>query len=209
MLAAVIAIAGASQAMADGPDVIVAGSFPGAAVLVIDGGAPTTVRVGRVARGVKVLAVDGDAVTFEIAGQRQTLRAGERVANLATSSGSGSLVLHADSGGHFRTGGQINGARVEFLLDTGATFVSMGRSDAQRAGIDYAAGRRAVAQTANGNTGIWLVKVDQLNLGSLTLHNVDAAVHDDNLPVVLLGMSALSRFELRNEGQRMFLRQRY
>ncbi|MCB1889220.1 MAG: TIGR02281 family clan AA aspartic protease [Rhodocyclaceae bacterium] len=195
---------------ADDVDVIVAGAFPGAALLLIDGGAPRTVRVGqRSPEGVKVLAVRGDSVSFEVGGRRETLRVGERAANLATPEGQGPMTLMADTGGHFRADGHINGARVQFLVDTGATFVSIGRSDARRAGIDYASGRRAVAQTANGRTGIWLVKIDQLRLGPTTLHNVDAAVHDADLPVALLGMSALSRFELRNEGDRLTLRRRY
>ncbi len=194
----------------DDPDVVVAGTFPGAALLLINGGQPKLVRVGqRTPEGVKVVAVEGDAVTFEVGGARETLRAGERAANVATPAAQGPMILQADSGGHFRTDGHINGARVQFLVDTGATFVSIGRSDARRAGIDYSAGRRAVAQTANGRTGIWLVKIAQLRLGSATLHNVDAAVHDSDLPMALLGMSALSRFELRNEGDRMTLRRRY
>lgn len=209
LAATALALWGA-QSFAEDPDVVVAGTFPGAALLVIDGAAPISVRVGQRSReGVKVLAVDGDVVTFEVNGVRETARIGERVARMASSGGSGPLVLTADKGGHFRVDGRINGARVDFLVDTGATLVSIGRSDARRAGIDYLSGQRAMAQTANGTTAIWLVNVDSLRLGSATLHNVQAAVHEHDLPVALLGMSALSRFDLRNDGQRLLLRRRY
>ncbi len=201
---------GATAAFAEGPDVVVAGTFPGKALLMINGGPPQAVAVGRsTPEGVRVLAVEGDAVTFEIAGRRQTLRPGDRVARTAAAGDGDEVVLSADAGGHFRTGGRINGARVEFLVDTGATLVSIGASDARRAGIELRAGRRALAQTANGSTPIWLVKVDSLQLGELTLHNVDAAVHQHDLPATLLGMSALGRFELRHEGRQLRLRKRF
>jgi len=203
-------VVGASPAAAEVPDVVVAGTFPGKALLMIDGGPPRTVAVGkRTLEGVRVLAVEGDAVTFEVDGQRQTLRPGDRVARTAAGRGGGEVVLSADQGGHFRTEGRINGARVEFLVDTGATLVSIGAADARRAGIDLGSGRRAIAETANGRTPIWLVKVDALQIGELTLHNVDAAVHQHDLPATLLGMSALGRFELRHEGQQLRLRKRF
>lgn len=190
---------------------VVAGSFPGKALLVIDGGTPRAVRVGSTTpEGVKVIAVEGGAVTFTIGtGPRQTLRPGERVARLETAGSGGELALVADSGGHFRTAGQVNGARIDFLVDTGATLVSLGRSDARRAGVDYAEGQRAVSQTANGATAIWLVKLDSLKIGGMVLRNVDAAVHEHDLPFALLGMSALGRMELRNDGQKLIMRRRY
>ncbi|MCB1897417.1 MAG: TIGR02281 family clan AA aspartic protease [Zoogloeaceae bacterium] len=195
---------------AQAPDVVVAGTFPGKALLMIDGGAPRAVAVGqRTAEGVRVIAVEGDMVTFEVGGQRQSLRTGDRVAHVASGETGGELVLSADSGGHFRTQGRINGASVEFLVDTGATLVSIGRSDAMRAGIGHADGRRAVAQTANGSTSIRLVTVDALKIGGVTLHNVQAAVHEHDLPVSLLGMSALARFDLRHDGTRLHMRKRY
>ena len=192
-------------------DVVVAGSFPGKALLIINGGAPRAVAIGRsTPEGVKVLSIDGDAVTFSVGnGPRQTLRPGERVARVAASRGGGELILPADRGGHFRTAGSINGTRVNFLVDTGATLVSMGRSDARRAGIDYTAGNRSMAQTANGITAIWLVRINTLKIGDIVLHNVEAAVHDHDLPVTLLGMSALGRMELRNDGRRLIMRRRY
>ncbi|MCB1916813.1 MAG: TIGR02281 family clan AA aspartic protease [Rhodocyclaceae bacterium] len=199
-----------SSAAAQAPDVVVAGTFPGKALLIIDGAAPRAVAVGkRTAEGVKVISVEGDLVTFEVGGQRQTLRPGDRVAHVSGAGSGGEVVLSADSGGHFRTRGQINGARVEFLVDTGATLVSIGRSDAMRAGIAQVGGRRALAQTANGTTPIRVVKVDSLRIGDVTLHNVEAAVHEHDLPIALLGMSALGRMDLRHEGTRLHMRKRY
>lgn len=192
------------------PDVVVAGVFPGKALLIIDGGPPRAVAVGtRTAEGVRVVAIDGDAVTYEVEGERRSLRPGERVARVASARGSAELVLAADARGHFRTAGLVNGARVEFLIDTGATLVSLGMSDARRAGIDFTRGQRALAQTANGVTPIWRVRVDALRIGDVVLHNVEAAIHEHDLPAALLGMSVLGRFDVRHEGQRMVMRRRY
>lgn len=192
------------------PDVVVAGTFPGKALLVIDGAAPRAYGVGeRTPQGVRIIAVEGNAVTFELGGEQQTLRPGERVARLGGGAGRSELVLAADARGHFRTRGQVNGASVEFLVDTGATLVSLDANDARRAGVDFTRGRRALAQTANGTTPIWLVRLDSVRVGGVVLHNVDAAVHEVDLPVALLGMSALGRFELRHDGQRLIMRRRY
>ena len=66
-------------ALAQGPDVVVAGTFPGKALLIIDGVPPRAVAVGQRTAGVRVVSVEGDLVTFEIDGQRQSLRPGDRV----------------------------------------------------------------------------------------------------------------------------------
>ena len=59
-------------------DVGLVGVFPGkAAVLVIDGGAPTAVRIGRTKHGVTVLSADESQAMIEIEGKRRTLRLGQ------------------------------------------------------------------------------------------------------------------------------------
>ena len=130
----------------------------------------------------------------------------------APSAGSGSqtVTLSADGGGHFVTTGQINGRSVRFLVDTGATFISFSSSEAKRLGIDYLNGQRASVSTANGVVRSYKVKLDEVRLGNVTLNNVDGMVHaDDSLPVVLLGMSFLNRMEMKNEGGTMTLKKRF
>ncbi|QID18229.1 TIGR02281 family clan AA aspartic protease [Nitrogeniibacter mangrovi] len=209
---AAVGVVGALLAtMAGATEVAVSGLFPGKALLVIDGGRPTLVAPGRTVAGVRVVAIHGEQVVVDVDGQRKALRLGERVVNRGGGAAPGSVVnLHADGRGHFVTIGTINGSTMRFIVDTGASFVSLGRADAERAGIDYRKhGRPSAAQTANGIVRTWIVKLNTVKVGDVTLHNVDAAVHDTDLPVALLGMSFLNRMEMQREGDTLTLRRRY
>lgn len=191
-------------------EVVLAGVFPGKAVLMIDGGPPRAVSVGESHAGVRVLAVEGERVTFEVDGRRTSLRVGEQVARHGNDSANGrSLAVSADSRGHFFLDGQVNRAGVRFLVDTGASLVSLSRRDAQRAGLDYRTGRSVRTQTANGAALVWLVRIDELRIGALVLRGVEAAVHERDLPFALLGMSALNRMEISRESTVLTLKQRY
>ena len=207
LLCAVLIAPGLAQAT----EVAVAGLFPGKAVLVIDGGRPTTVSVGQRTRGgVKVVSVQGEQVVVEIDGARETLRLGQRVVKSAATTEAPTVNLTADSRGHFLASGSINGAPMRFLIDTGASMVALSRSDAERARIDYLKhGRPSMSQTANGLVRTWIVKLAEINLAGVSLHQVDAAVHDSELPVALLGMSVLNRMEMQRAGESLTLRKRY
>ena len=99
-------------------------------------------------------------------------------------------MLTADGQGHFLTIGTINGITVRFLVDTGASLISMSGSDAKRLGLNYTAGQKGAVSTANGIVPAYRVKLDEVRIGDITLNNVDGVVHAGNaLPVVLLGMS--------------------
>lgn len=199
----------AAQALA--ASVAVAGVFPGKALLVIDGGAPTFVAVGQTtAGGVRVLGIEGDAVTVEFDGKRRVMRMGQSVVSQgADASQSQEVRLAADARGHFLVQGAVNGTSVRFLLDTGATMVSLGAADAGRIGIDWRKGLPGMTQTANGRMRAWKVRLDSVRVGDITLHGVDGLVHEGDMPVALLGMSFLSRTEMRNEGSTMILKKRY
>lgn len=193
-----------------GADVGLAGLFPGKALLTINGGAPRIVPVGNTtAEGVKVLAIDGDTATLEVDGKKRVLRVGQNVAAQPSGSGPASVVLTADARGHFVSTGSINGTTVRFLVDTGASMVSIGAGDAMRIGIDPSKGERGIANTANGQTVVSRVKLNSVRLGDITLNNVDALVHQHDLPVTLLGMSFLNRMEMQRNGDTMTLIKRY
>jgi aspartyl protease family protein len=96
------------------------------------------------------------------------------------------------------------------LVDTGATLISMNQSEARRLGINYLKGQKGYSQTASGIAGVYRVKLDTVKLGDIVLNNVDAAVHEgDGPPIVLLGMSFLSRVEMKREGERLVLTKRF
>jgi aspartyl protease family protein len=196
---------------AEATDVNVVGVFPGKAVLVINGGAPRTLAVGaKSPEGVKLLGVEGDNATLEIDGKRHRLAMGQ---GFGSGEGGGSrsetTTLTADGRGHFVTMGSINGVPVRFLVDTGATLVSIGAADAVRAGVEYRKGEPGMTMTANGPTQVWRIKLNAVRVGETTLNNVEAAVHAIDLPVALLGMSFLNRMEMNREGSTMTLRKRF
>ena len=106
--------------------------------------------------------------------------------------------------------GQVNGAHVRFLVDTGATLVTLSASEAKRLGIDYRRGQQAVSQTANGRVLVYRVRLDSVTVGGMTIRDVDAVVNDaPGMEVSLLGMSFLNRTEMRREGANLTLTKRY
>ncbi len=192
-------------------EVSVVALFPDKAVLIVDKGKPRTLRAGETYAGVKLISSSSEEAVVSIAGKRQRLRIGDGIySTLSVPNERASVVLVPDRNGHFITLGSINGASVRFLVDTGATMVSMNLDDARRAGINYLAGERGYSQTANGVAPIYRVKLAKVSLGDITLQNIDGVVHEGSaLPVVLLGMSFLGRLEMRQQGDSLTLTKRY
>jgi aspartyl protease family protein len=190
-------------------DVKVVGLFPSRAVVQIDGGPLQTLSIGqRTAEGVVLVSVEPDGATFEIDGRRTAL--GLSHARMKPGSGPASVKVTADERGHFRTMGQINGIAVQFAVDTGATFIALPANEARRIGLDYLNGQKVAMNTANGIARAYLIKLDTVRVGDITVNSVEAVVMDSEGPAVaLLGMSFLSRMDIRHEGEIMTLTQRY
>lgn len=193
-------------------DVNVIGLFPGKAVVLVNGGKPRTLKIGDATpEGVRLVSVETEAAVLEVDGKRRTLGMGQSISVAAPAAdGRAEATLSADSRGHFMTTGQINGQSVQFLVDTGASMISLNANEARRIGVNYLKGERGYASTANGVAPVYKVKLDSVRVGSISVTNVDALVHDgNNLPLVLLGMSFLNRVEMRRDGQTMTLIKRF
>ena len=205
-----VAMACLATPLALAVDVGLAGLFPGKTLLTINGGPPRIVALGVTTQeGVKVISIAGDTATLEFDGQKRVLRVGQNVASQSSGGGQVSAVLTADNAGHYLTTGTVNGSPIRFLVDTGASLISLGASDARRLGIDASKGKRGMTQTANGQSEIFLVKLDTVKVGDIVLNNVDAAVMQQDMPFALLGMSFLNRMEIQQGGQTMTLKKRY
>jgi aspartyl protease family protein len=193
-------------------EVGVVGLFPGKVVLTIDGGNPRTLSIGvRTPEGIKLLAIEGDNAVLEIDGKRHRIGIGQQVYSSGSVAGGGAqaVTLNANVNGQFLTMGSVNGVGVRFMVDTGATFVSLGASDARRAGIDVGSGEPGMSMTANGAIRIWRVRLNSIRVGDVTMTGVDAAVQESDMPIALLGMSFLNRMEMQRSGDTMTLRKRY
>ena len=185
----------------------------GKALLIVDGAAPKTVAAGEMHKGVKVLSTSGDEAVVEIAGKRHTLRVGEAPASVGGDGGapprSSRIVMNAESGGHFFSAGAINGQSVRFMVDTGATSVSIGVPEAERIGLNYKTGALDRSSTANGVVTSWKMKLSSVRVGDVEIYDVDASVIPAALPFVLLGNSFLGRFQMKRENDQMVLERRY
>jgi aspartyl protease family protein len=121
----------------------------------------------------------------------------------AYSGGPRSVVIERDARGHFAIEGVIDGRRVDFMVDTGASVIALTERDAARLGYHPAA-RDWVgkAQTANGTVRTAPVKLDMVEVGGVIVRDVQAIVMpEEALSENLLGLSFLSRlrrFEYRD-----------
>jgi aspartyl protease family protein len=208
---AITLAAALAHSPAEAQTVSMSGSLGDKALLVIDG-KPRTVAAGATVQGVKLVSVSGGSAVVEVGGARVNLQLGGAQVNLgsAPSDGGGSqIVISAGSGGHFLTAGSINGVSVNFLVDTGATFVSMDAAEAQRIGIDLRKGEAMMSNTANGPMAAYRVKLASVRVGDVVLYDVDALVGQQAMGFVLLGNSFLTRFQMKRDNDVMTLTKRF
>lgn len=184
--------------------------FKDKAIVVVDG-ARRVLKVGETSpEGVRLVATDTkeETATIVLDGKTQVLRLG--VVAAATVGGKGLVTLYAAGGAHFFADGYLNDAPVKFLVDTGATIIAINSHIATRAGIDYQrTGKPEIVSTASGMARSYVVKIAKVQVGEITLHNVDASVIEGNYPLQpLLGMSFLGQLDMQRQGDRLELRQR-
>ncbi len=114
------------------------------------------------------------------------------------------LVLERSRGGHFVATGRINGEPVEFLVDTGATYVSLPREMAERLGLETTGS--AWFNTANGRVRGGLTTLDEVSLGGYVARDVRGSISSGlEGDTALLGMSFLNHFDIRIRDARMVL----
>ena len=108
-----------------------------------------------------------------------------------------SLILSGDRNGHFQVDATVDGRRIDFVVDTGASLVILRETDAARVGIrpmpvDYS----ATVSTANGKIKAAPAKLRRIVVGDIAVHDVAALVlPDEMLSQNLLGVSFLSRLK--------------
>jgi aspartyl protease family protein len=180
-----------------------------AAVFAIDGGEPKALKVGQKWRGFTLISVERGQAMVEIDGKQRVLKIGQHHRSGIASSSRPRITLAADRSGMFFAEGAVNGLPMRFMVDTGATFVSMSAREATRLGIDFQKGRRVLMQTANGQVVSYLVRLDRVKVGDIEFTGVEGVVGDQDMPYALLGMSFLNRLEMQREGGSMTLIQRF
>jgi len=102
--------------------------------------------------------------------------------------------------------GKINQQSVIFLLDTGATDVSIPQHIAENLNLPRYNSYQVA--TANGNTQVYRSTIQELNIGDIALYNVEANINPSfKSNEILLGMSALKQLELHQSGRTLILRE--
>lgn len=119
------------------------------------------------------------------------------------SSGRRSVSIPRDSRGHFQVDGRVDGRRVEFMVDTGASVIALTAREARRLGISPSRSDYTVTvRTANGDARAAPVRLSMVDIGGLVVRDVQALVAtDEALSENLLGLSYLTklkRFEYAN-----------
>jgi aspartyl protease family protein len=192
--------------------VSMAGSIGDSKALLMINGAPHTLAVGSTVKGVTLKRVMQGQAEVEIGGKALMVAIGGAPASVGAGGGGGAtgreILIAAGPGGHFVTSGQINGKPVQFMVDTGATTVAMGRQEAERLGIDWKTGQRGVSHTAAGMVVAYGVSLTSVRISDVEVFGVNAMVLPAEMPVILLGNSFLSRFSMRRDANVMKLEKR-
>ena len=116
------------------------------------------------------------------------------------------VVLQRNRQGHYITDGQINGQRVVFMLDTGATGVAVPEHLAQR--LNLKRGQRIELHTANGRATGYMTSIENIGVSDIELDDIRAVINpNDKTDMILLGMSFLKEIEFTQRGDVLILRQ--
>jgi aspartyl protease family protein len=126
--------------------------------------------------------------------------------NASSTNGINQLILERNYQHHYLTGGTINGTSVTFLVDTGATTVSVPAHLAPRLGLKP--GAVQMSSTANGMVETRATTIDELKMGTITLYDVRASINPGmQADEILLGMSALKNIEFTHKEGVLTLKQ--
>ena len=109
--------------------------------------------------------------------------------------------------GDFYVTAMVNGTKLRFVIDTGASTIVLTERDARRAGFDLAGlSYIGTASTANGMVSTAPVRIATFDLAGVVDNNVAASVNGGDMDTSLLGMSYLSEFQMVVSRDRLLLK---
>ncbi|MGD8483951.1 MAG: retropepsin-like aspartic protease [Thioalkalispiraceae bacterium] len=159
--------------------------------------------------GVKLIRASSEQAVLEYNGKQQTFSLGSHVSSSFPEVTRNEAMIWRQKG-MYMSPGFINGQPVDFMVDTGASWIAMSSDQARQLGIDYSdQGEKGWASTANGVTPLYKITLDRVRVGDIELRHVEASVLENSNPrYILLGNSFLNRVEMSREGQMMLLREK-
>lgn len=189
----------------------VLGLFKDTAIVKLDG-KQRVLKKGKVSpEGVLLISANSREAVLEINGRRESYTLGTHIGgSFRKPEATVSSTIAPDANGMYWVNGSINGFQVQFVVDTGATLISMNRHQAKRIGLNYRMeGRESLANTASGESRIYIMNLDRVRVGDIELQDVKGAVHDSDFPrVILLGNTFLNRVNMKREGRILTLESR-
>lgn len=168
------------------------------------------VKKGETFEGVLLQSASGRGAVVVIDGKPVKLGLNQSIAGNFKKRERGSLKIYPDSVGMYFVDGSINGQKTRFLVDTGATFVTLSGKKANQLNIDFRKGVPNTVQTAAAMVQAWVVKLDSVSVGGIRVRNVDATVIAGAQPSdVLLGNSFLEHTQMQKAGAVLELKKRF
>ena len=168
------------------------------------------VSAGETFEGVLLQSATGRGAVVVINGETMKLDLNQSIAGNFKKPERSNLKIFPDARGMYFVKGTINNTSTGFLVDTGATNVTMSGSKARALGIDYKKGKRSRAQTAAAVVPVWQVTLNSVGIGGIRLNNVAATVIEGDKPSeVLLGNSFLRHTDIQQTSSVLIIRERY
>ena len=128
-----------------------------------------------------------------------------QVMSATSPDGQPQVELERNRFGHYVATGLINSQPVVFMLDTGATDVSVPLPVAEKLGLSK--GQPMLYQTANGTIRAWQTVIDEIRLGQLRVGPVQASINPGSQgDEILLGMSFLKQLDFNQQGNTLTLK---
>lgn len=116
------------------------------------------------------------------------------------------VTLLRNNHGHYITNGKINGQKVVFMLDTGATGVAVPQHLVPA--LSLKRGPEIELHTANGRAKAYMTTINTVGVGDIELKDISAVINpNDKTDIILLGMSFLKQIEFTQRGDELILRQ--
>jgi aspartyl protease family protein len=103
-----------------------------------------------------------------------------------------SIRIRKSPDGHFWVDGRVNGRKIRFLIDSGATVTSLSVASAERAGVDYHGDFPTLVDTANGVIPVQRGRAQTLAVGAIVRHDMAVQVAEAFGDTNVLGMNFLS-----------------
>ena len=194
-------------------NITINGLFKDKVIVTIDGKQQILKKNKLTPEGVKLIKSNSKEATIEIDGISKVFTLDEKIGNTfkTTSDDKNTIsirkraIIKGDANGMYLTKGQINGKTVEFLVDTGATLVSMSSGLAEQLKIKYEKGEKIQLMTAKGPSIAYVVELNKVKVGDIELYNITGSVSDDMTGRALLGMSFLGKLDMKRKGKYLVL----